>query len=194
MASGALPPGLPPIRIGERHYWDGGMVSNTPLQHVLDHQKGDMLVFQVDLFPAEGPLPREMTDVYSRAKDIQYSSRTRQVTDQYLRLRTEHKAIRSLLGKLPADMADDPDVKELRGFLDDGAVNIVHLIYRSRNWESGARDFEFSRGTMLDHWAQGGEAVKEVMHKGDLLAQNIIDGRSATFDLATPGTLKEKTV
>ncbi len=192
MASGALPPGLPAVEIDGRHYWDGGLVSNTPLSHVLDHQTGDMLVFQVDLFPAEGPLPRQMTDVYSRQKDIQYSSRTRQVTDQYLRLRREHRALCALIEKLPPAMADDPDLAELRGYLDQGSVNIVHLIYRSRAWESGARDFEFSRATMLDHWEQGREAVEGVMHKGDLIASNILDGASATFDLDRPDHLKEK--
>jgi NTE family protein len=192
MASGALPPGLPPVEIDGRSYWDGGIVSNTPLAHVLEHQTEDMLVFQVDLFPAEGPKPRQMTDVYSRAKDIQYSSRTRQVTDQYLRLRREHKAIKALLDKLPPDLQDDPDAQRLRHMLDRGSVNIVHLIYRSRAWESGARDFEFSRSTMLDHWSQGRDAVEEVMHKGDLIARNIMNGKSATFDLDAPDHLKEK--
>lgn len=192
MASGALPPGLPPVGIDGRHYWDGGIVSNTPLAHVLEHQTDDMLVFQVDLFPAEGPMPRQMTDVYSRAKDIQYSSRTRQVTDQYLRLRREHKAIKALLDKLPPDLREDADALRLKQYLDRGSVNIVHLIYRSRAWESGARDFEFSRSTMLDHWSQGRDAVEEVMHKGDLIARNILNGKSATFDLQAPDTLKEK--
>lgn len=192
MASGALPPGLPPVEIDGRWYWDGGIVSNTPLAHVLDHQVEDMLVFQVDLFPAEGPKPQQMTDVYSRTKDIQYSSRTRQVTDQYLRLRREHRAIAALLEKLPPDLRDDPDAVRLRQCLDRGSVNIVHLIYRSRAWESGARDFEFSRATMLDHWSQGRDAVQEVMHKGDLIARNILNGKSATFDLDAPDHLKEK--
>jgi len=193
MASGALPPGLPPVEIDGRHYWDGGLVSNTPLAYVLDNQcDADMLAFQVDLFPAEGPMPRELTDVWSRQKDIQYSSRTRQVTDLYLRFRKEHGAIRAVLDKLPAEMADDPDVQRLRGMISEGALNIVHLIYRSREWESGARDFEFSRSTMLDHWEQGMEAVQEVMHKGDLIASNIVDGSTATFDLDRPDHLKEK--
>lgn len=192
MASGALPPGLPPVEIDGRHYWDGGIVSNTPLAHVLDHQRGDMLVFQVDLFPAEGPLPREMTDVYSRQKDIQYSSRTRQVTDQYLRLRREHNAIRAVLNHLPAEMCDDPEVQRVRALLDNGSVNIVHLIYRSRAWESGARDFEFSRATMLDHWQQGRDAVDGVMCKGDLIASNILDGTSAAFDIDRRGHMTEK--
>jgi NTE family protein len=193
MASGALPPGLPPVEIDGRWYWDGGIVSNTPLAHVLNHQTDDMLIFQVDLFPAEGPMPRQMTDVYSRTKDIQYSSRTRQVTDQYLRLRREHKTIEALLKKLPPELQDDADVRQLRDYVDVGSVNIVHLIYRSRAWESGARDFEFSRSTMLDHWAQGRDAVEEVMHKGDLIARNILDGKSSTFDLDSPDHLKEKT-
>lgn len=192
MASGALPPGLPPVEIDGRWYWDGGIVSNTPLAHVLDHQSDDMLVFQVDLFPAEGPMPRQMTDVYSRTKDIQYSSRTRQVTDQYLRLSHEHGAIKALLDKLPPDLQSDPDALALRDMLDCASVNIVHLIYRTRNWESGAKDFEFSRSTMLDHWSQGRDAVEEVMHKGDLIARNIINGKSSTFDLDEPDHLKEK--
>jgi NTE family protein len=192
MASGALPPGLPPIEIDGRWYWDGGIVSNTPLAHVLDRQSEDMLVFQVDLFPAEGPMPRQMTDVYSRMKDIQYSSRTRQVTDQYLRLRHEHEAMGALLAKLPPELRDCEDAQRLRAMLDRGSINIVHLIYRSRNWESGARDFEFSRATALDHWAQGREAVAEVMHKGELIARNIMDGKSSAFDLDEPDHLKEK--
>ena len=187
-----MPPGLPPVEIDGRWYWDGGIVSNTPLAHVLNHQTEDMLVFQVDLFPAEGPMPRQMTDVYSRAKDIQFSSRTRQVTDQYLRLRREHGAIKALLDKLPRELEDTPEAQRLRDILDVGSVNIVHLIYRSRNWESGAKDFEFSRSTMLDHWAQGRDAVEEVMHKGDLIARNILNGKSSTFDLDAPDHLKEK--
>lgn len=193
MASGALPPGLPPVEIDGRHYWDGGIMSNTPLAHVVDQQcNDDMLVFQVDLFPAEGPLPRELTDVWSRQKDIQYSSRTRLVTDKYLRFRKEHNAIRAVLDKLPPEMAGDADVRHLRGMINEGALNIVHFIYRSRAWESGARDFEFSRATMLDHWKQGMEAVKGVMHKGDLIARNILDGSTSAFDLDRPDHLKEK--
>ncbi|WP_070151612.1 DUF3734 domain-containing protein [Sphingobium phenoxybenzoativorans] len=194
MASGALPPGFPAIKIGRRYYWDGGIVSNTPLAHVLDHASGDTLAFQVDLFPAEGPLPKELTDVYSRQKDIQYSSRTRQVTDQYLRMRREHKMVRDALRTLPPEMQDHPKIKAVCETLRDEAVNIVHLIYRSRNWESGARDFEFSRATMLDHWQQGRDAVDGVMCKGDILAQNILNGESAAFDLDRHDHLTEKSI
>ncbi|WP_164117255.1 patatin-like phospholipase family protein [Sphingorhabdus sp. Alg239-R122] len=184
MASGALPPGFPPVEIDGRHYWDGGLVSNTPLAYVLEHQeRRDMLVFQIDLFPARGTMPRSINDVWSREKDIRYSSRTRQVTDQYLRLRKEHDVIRRLLKKLPAKMRDDKDAQRLQDIVEEGAVSIVQLIYKLQDWESGARDFEFSRSTMRDHWQQGQDAVAATIRKGDILARNIRDGKTASFDL-----------
>lgn len=183
MASGALPPGFAPVEINGKHYWDGGLVSNTPLSYVLDNQTSDMLAFQVDLFPARGDLPTKFADVLSREKDIRYSSRTRQVTDYYLKLRREHAALRNVLAMLPAEMCSMPDVQRMRALVEDNAVNIVHLIYNVQKWESGMRDFEFSRATMEMHWNQGIEAVQAAMRNGDLLAQNILDGKTAAFDL-----------
>jgi NTE family protein len=184
MASGALPPGLPPVEIDGAWWWDGGIVSNTPLSHVLDNQKEDLLVFQVDLFAARGDLPATIMDVYAREKDIRYSSRTRQVTDQLLRLRKEREAIRKVLDKLPADLATDPDVERLAALAAEHAVSVVHLIYRKHGWEGGASDFEFSRATMEHHWREGLAAIAETMRHDALLARNIVDGRTAAFDLA----------
>ena len=87
MASGALPPALPMVKIGTDYFWDGGIVSNTPLQHLLDEDEHiNTLVFQVDLFSARGDLPRDIQDVMARHKDIMYSSRTRYNTDVYRRM------------------------------------------------------------------------------------------------------------
>ena len=185
MASGALPPGLPPVEIDGAWWWDGGIVSNTPLSHVLDHQKADLLVFQVDLFPARGERPATIMDVYSREKDIRYSSRTRQVTDQLIRLRKEREAIRKVLDKLPGDLKQDEDVARLAEMAAEHAVNVVHLIYRKHGWEGGARDFEFSRATMEHHWAEGLAAIAETMRHDSLLARNIVDGKTAAFDLVS---------
>jgi NTE family protein len=183
MASGALPPGLPPVRIGDKHWWDGGLVSNTPLSEVLTDQREDVLVFQVDLFSAANTLPRTIMDVMARAKEIQFSSRTRQVTDQLMKERAEHSAIARLLAKLPPELDNDPDVAELRCIASEYAVNIVHLIYRANAWEGGSRDYEFSSRTMQEHWAAGRHAVEATIDRSGLLAKNILDGRSATFDL-----------
>jgi len=82
MASGALPPVLPMVKIGTDHFWDGGIVSNTPLQHLLEEEdRLNTLIFQIDLFSARGVLPRDLEDVMARHKDIMYSSRTRNNTD-----------------------------------------------------------------------------------------------------------------
>ena len=81
MASGALPPGFPAVEIEGEHYWDGGVVSNTPLSRVLSGEPRDTLTFQIDLWSARGRVPHDLMEVSSRQKDIQYSSRTRAITD-----------------------------------------------------------------------------------------------------------------
>jgi NTE family protein len=183
MASGALPPGLPPVEIDGRWYWDGGLVSNTPLTHVLDHQDAEMLVFQVDLFAAAAERPRTITDVLSREKEIRFSSRTRAVSDERMRLRKDRELTRRVLAKLPPELADDPDVAALRVRAEELPVSLVHLIYRANAWEGGSRDFEFSTRSMREHWQAGRTAVAETMANARLVASNIIDGKTAAFDL-----------
>ena len=183
MASGALPPGLPPVQIDGKLWWDGGIVSNTPLADVLDTQTEPMLVFQVDLFSAAGAVPRTIMDVFAREKEIRYSSRTRQVSDQLVKLRKERELIRKVLRKLPAELREDPDVAALRAQAAEHPVNVVHLIYRAPEWESGSRDYEFSARTMREHWEAGRSAVAETIDKAALLARNIVDGKTAAFDL-----------
>lgn len=183
MASGALPPGLPPVEIDGCLWWDGGLVSNTPLQHVLEHQAGSMLVFQLDLFSSTDVRPRTIEDVFAREKEIRFSSRTRQITNQFLKQRETCSAIRKLLDKLPGDLANDPDVAALDALAQEHAVNIVQLIYKTNAWEGGARDYEFSQRTMEEHWSAGRDAVAETISHGEVLARNIADGKTAAFDL-----------
>lgn len=184
MASGALPPGLPPVQIGDKWWWDGGLVSNTPLSHVLDNQVADLLVFQVDLFAAQHERPRTMVDVLAREKEIRFSSRTRQVSDMLIRLRRDREAVRKVLAKLPPELAADPDVAALTELAREHAVSLVQLIYRANAWEHDARDYEFSARTMGEHWQAGRAAVAETMTKSELVAQNILEGGTAAFDLA----------
>jgi len=192
MASGALPPGLPPVEIDGRLYWDGGLVSNTPLTHVLDHQQGDLLAFQVDLFAAAADRPRTIMDVAARQKEILFSSRTRQVSDQVMRVRQDREAMRRVLDKLPAAMLNDPDVRALAARSAEDAVNLVQLVYRANAWEGGSRDFEFSTRTMREHWQAGLQAVAETMANAQVVAANIETGKSAAFDLVrkTPAPIQ----
>ncbi|MGH6615085.1 patatin-like phospholipase family protein [Sphingomonas sp.] len=185
MASGALPPGLPPIEIDGRLWWDGGLVSNTPLSHVLDNQTDELLVFQIDLFSATTEKMKTIMDVMAREKEIRFSSRTREVSSQLMRLRQDREAIRKVLAKLPREMHNDPDVVALTARAAEDPVNLVHLIYRANAWEGGSRDFEFSARTMREHWEAGQLAVAETMANSQLVAANILTGKSAAFDLTT---------
>jgi NTE family protein len=161
MASGALPPGFPPIEIDGQYYWDGGLVSNTPLFYVLDEvPRPDMLIFQVDLFSARGPMPNTLPDVTEREKDIRFSSRTRLNTDIFKHEQALRRATHRLLAKLPDSLADDPDATFLREHSCNAAVTIVHLIHRRKNYFSQSKDYEFSRHTIEEHWASGIEDVR----------------------------------
>ena len=156
MASGALPPGFPPVEIDGELYWDGGIVSNTPLQYVLDEERQrDLLIFQVDLFPARGPMPRTLIDAAEREKDIRFSSRTRLNTDMNLESRKAKAAFRRLVAKLPPELMNDADVAFLNQVSHANFTTVMQLIYRRKAYEGNAKDYEFSRATMLEHWAAG---------------------------------------
>jgi NTE family protein len=167
MASAALPPGFPPVEIDGEHYWDGGLVSNTPLQYVLDETpRPDMVVFQVDLFSARGSLPKSIFDVSEREKDIRYSSRTRLNTDVARHEQALRRATHRLLKKLPASLKDDADAKLLRQASCNAAVTIVHLIHRRKDYFTQSKDYEFSRHSVEEHWAAGGDDVQRTFrHK-----------------------------
>jgi NTE family protein len=156
MASAALPPGFAPVEIDGEFYWDGGIVSNTPLQYVLDEAgKKRRVVFQVDLFAALGDMPTTMAEVTEREKDIRFSSRTRLNTTVELDRQVLAHAAQRLIAKLPPELRDDPDALALSRVHSDSAVDVVHLIYRSKHYESQSKDYEFSRLSMREHWSAG---------------------------------------
>ena len=170
MASGALPPGFPPVWIDGRAYWDGGLVSNTPLEFVLDEEsREDLLIFQVDLFNARGPMPRNLIEADEREKDIRYSSRTRLNTDQNMRIHRIKTAMRRLLDSLPPGYGDNADLKLLDEAAKENAVAVVQMIYRKRAYEGGSKDYEFSRQTMLEHWAAGAADTEHFLAHADAL-------------------------
>lgn len=161
MASGALPPGFPPVLIDGESYWDGGIVSNSPLWFVMDEAPDiDALILQVDLFSAVGRLPTNLEQVQERAKDIQYSSKTRFNSTQ-LRQRDALKAsFRRLLDKLPPQLLDDPDVQRLAAASRRCQASLVHLINRHDTGSAGVKDYEFSRTTVNELWNAGRRDVE----------------------------------
>jgi NTE family protein len=185
IASGSLPPGFPATEIGGDYYWDGGIVSNTPLKWVLDSRpRLDTLAFQIDLWNSHGDVPRDMTEIEVRLKDIQYSSRTRAATDQYKRQQKLRLAFASLIKKLPEHLHTDEDVQTLKEQADDKVCNIVQLIYNCKAYESIVKDFEFSRRTMEEHWQAGyNDTVRALGHREVLELPDRMEG-VRTFDFA----------
>lgn len=184
MASGALPPVFAPVEIDGNHYWDGGIVSNTPLWYVLDdapHLKG--LIVQVDLFSARGELPRDIDQVMERHKDIIYSSKTRFNTTHMKELHSLRSALHRVLQKLPESLRDDHDVRKLEAMSERSHIDIVHLINWRHGYTSSYKDNEFSRTTVERLWAAGLEDVRATLSHPEWLEKTGSDG-IRVFDLS----------
>jgi len=184
MASGALPPGFPAVKIGNEHYWDGGLVSNTPLTYVLRNGADiDTVVFQVDLFSAVGPLPQDLEEVEERRKDITYSSRTRLNTDLFLERHRLRRAISELYARLPEEAKADPEIKKLEQHCSDYGITIIHLIYRNKQFRSHSKDYEFSALSMHEHWEAGLRDARKALVAEDWRMPPSAEDGLKVFDL-----------
>jgi len=189
MASGALPPGFPAVEIEGEQYWDGGLVSNTPLQWVIESnpRRQDTLAFQVDLWSAGGQPPRNMAEVATRQKEIQFSSRTRASTDQFKNVHRVQRALAALLRRLPADLEPNADLELLKSVASDKVYNIIQLIYRAQNYEGHSKDYEFSRLSMQDHWRAGYHDALRTLRNPEVLTRPASLDGVFTFDLERDG-------
>jgi NTE family protein len=188
MAGGALPPAFPAVEIDGEHYWDGGVVSNTPLQWVLDSiPRRNTLAFQVDLWNARGELPGNVAQVETRRKEIQYSSRTRAGTDSFKYAQRMRNAVASLLEKLPDDLKDCEEANILDAVADRKVYDIIHLIYHARNYGGHAKDYEFSRASMEAHWRAGYNDTRRTLRHLRIFGLPTSDEGVVTFDLERDG-------
>ncbi|MCX7207167.1 MAG: patatin-like phospholipase family protein [Proteobacteria bacterium] len=157
LASGSLPPGFAATKIGEEYFWDGGCVSNTPLNAVLDDKgEDDLLVFMVDLWSAEGPLPTSMDAVAWRQKEIQYASRNSQVEAAC----TTHNLRRALAKASPDTKAVG---KESAMDVPQRHIDIVHITYTPSAEEGSCSDAEFSRPSIARRRAAGYADMQEAL-------------------------------
>ncbi|UPY39216.1 DUF3734 domain-containing protein [Sediminicoccus sp. KRV36] len=193
MASGALPPGFPAIEIDGEMYWDGGLVSNTPLQYVVEKlPRRSRLSFQVDVFPARGALPTTIEEVQERDKDIRYSSRTRAATDMLARSHDLRHNINTLWDKLPDALRDTPEGRFLYNFGCVTTMDIVQLIHRSDAAQGQTKDYEFSRATMQRRWAQGMADARRTLEASPWLAPMPAELGARTFDVGAAGSATPK--
>jgi NTE family protein len=193
MASGALPPGFPAVEIDGEHYWDGGLVSNTPLQYVLEYiPRRSRLTFQVDLFHSRGRVPQNLEDVSERDKDIRYSSRTRAGTDAFRSMHDVRHNVNNLWDKLSDELKATPEARFLYNLGCVTTMDIVQLIYRPTEEQGQAKDYDFGRGTMELRWAQGLSDACETLVAAPWLEPMPEDAGARTFDVLGARRAKEK--
>jgi NTE family protein len=151
MASGALPPGFAAVEIDGQYYWDGGLMSNTPLYEVIQSTpRRDTLAFQVDLWSAIGPVPDNLTDVQ---------------------------------GRMPSDQRDDPWCKLADDLACSKRYNVIHLIYRHKEYEGQYKDFQFGLSTMREHWQSGLDDIRRSLEHPDWLDMPDNDAGFVTHDI-----------
>lgn len=167
MASGALPPGFPPVEIDGETYWDGGIYSNTPMDIVLDDaERRDTLCFMIDLWDPTENAPSSLNDAMTRQKDIQYASRSSEHLEDHRKMQNMRRAIRILSEKLNAKDRKDPAVKRLMKLGCGHTINIVRIIMKALAEDSSSKDIDFSRTTLTARWAAGRhDAERAFRHK-----------------------------
>ena len=170
MASGALPPGFPAVEIDGEYYWDGGIVSNSPLNYVWDQKPlKTALIIMVDLFNAKGDLPRNLDEVAERQKDVTYASKQRFTKARMQELGELRQSLTDLLAQLPPKLKESPEARKLATLCDDREWRIARLTNPRLPHGSQTKDFEFSRATVLDHWAAGLEGVRKAIATRDVM-------------------------
>ncbi|CEK09734.1 patatin-like phospholipase family protein [Legionella hackeliae] len=166
MASGALPPGFPAIKIGDDYYWDGGIYANTPLVTVLDAlPELDTLCFVVDCFSLQGPLPHDMDQLEERQKDIRYASHSRRLTNVYTSRQNLQAAINYLGNKLPPDVKSDPEVQKILELGHEKRFSVVHIIYNGTPYSHSFKDYNFIRSAINVRLNTGYKNAIDVLNK-----------------------------
>jgi NTE family protein len=164
MASGALPPAFPAVRVGDDLYWDGGILSNTPVEAIFDdYPRRSSLVFAVHLWNPHGPEPTSIWDVTNRQKDVQYSSRALSHILRQKQLHRMRHIIAELAKKLPPELQQDPEVEEYAGYGCLTQMHVVRLLAPRLDNEDHTKDIDFSRIGVRQRRQAGYEQTKRIL-------------------------------
>ena len=195
MASGALPPGFAAVEIDGEYYWDGGLVSNTPLYHVLTNEAHkDSLVFQVDLWSAQGAAPTDLIEVAIRQKDIQYSSRTRMITEYMESTQKYRRMLQELMALVPEANRDNAWYRRAEKASCDRRFNVIHLIYKDKGEShSHYMDYDFSPLAMHNHWHTGLNDIHHTLAHPEWLDLPPADKPFVTHDMHRPTPTQTRT-
>ena len=184
LASSSLPPSFPPTEIDGEYYWDGGVVSNSPMQFVIDNRGGHTaLVFQVDLWDASGEAPLDIPSANLRAMEIHSASRINVSLEQYKKMQKFRHALRRFLDQLPEQCQNDPEVQFLSEQARVKVATIVQLKYQANKFETAGKMFEFSRQAMQEHWQAGYEDTRVALVEPGVLELPHVSEAARIFDV-----------
>jgi len=184
MASASLPPGFPPTEIDGEYYWDGGVVSNSPMQFVIDDRpRYSALVFQVDLWDANGDVPLDIPSANLRAMEIHSASRLNVSLEQYKKAQKFRHALSRFLTELPEACQDDPEVRFLAEEARVKVATVVQLKYQSQKYEAASKTFEFSRTAMEERWQAGYDDTKVALGEPGILELPHVSEAARIFDV-----------
>lgn len=156
LASSAIPPSFPAVRIGGEAYWDGGIYSNTPVEAVFDdNPRRSSVVFAVQIWHTRGPEPESVEQVMTREKDILFGSRSRSHIARQAQLHRMRHVVRELVDMLPEDRRNTPEAKELAGYGCTTVMHLVELNAQPLDGENNSRDFDFSPAAIRARWQAG---------------------------------------
>ena len=156
LASGALPPAFPAVRIGGDPYWDGGIYSNTPIEAVLDDKpRKDSLIFTVHMWNPDGPEPESLWQVVGRQKDIQYASRAKSHIARQQQIHHLRHIIRELAKELPESIRNSPKAKELASWGCGTTMHVARLVAPKVDGEDHTKDIDFTPAGIRERWREG---------------------------------------
>ena len=184
MAGASLPPSFPPTEIDGEYYWDGAVVSNSPMQYVIDDaSRNTALVFQVDLWDAEGEVPLDVPSAYSRSLEIHGATRLNITLEQYKKAQKLRLAVAKLLDQLPDASRNDPEVQFLAEEARVRVATVVQLKYQSSKYETATKNFEFSRAAMKARWQAGYDDAKLALGESRVFQLPHITEAARIFDV-----------
>jgi NTE family protein len=174
------------VEIDGEYYFDGGIMSNTPLRYVAKDFRLNALIVQVDLFSGLGAMPENLNQVQERVKDIQFQSKTRFSVDEMREIEALRSALAGVLSKLPANLRSDPQVKKLEELSQRRPMTLIRLVNRHDTKSSDFKDYEFSRATVNDLWIGGNEDVRRVLESPRSCRITELGNSMRIFDLQAP--------
>ena len=166
MASGALPPAFPAIRVEGEPYWDGGIYSNTPIEAVLDDRpRRDSVIFAVNVWQPSGPEPESIWQVMGRQKDIQYASRADSHIARQKQIHRLRHVVRELTRHMPEDKRGAPEIQELASWGCGTTMHIVRLLAPRVDGEDHTKDIDFTPSGIRARWQAGYAESKHMIER-----------------------------